>query len=103
MCNRAGSSGFSEELPQAAQFFLHRNRVEHSPHPVESTRVGHLHVTGDDLLCYGDFPANDGSIVVAGLPACLHKVLVPTLLTTTCIPRERCIHNFKHRISFHSN
>lgn len=41
-----------------------------------SPRVGHLHVTVDDLPWHwGEF-SNDGTIVVAGLPAGPHKLLI---------------------------
>ena len=42
-----------------------------------SPRVGHLHVTVDDLPCqWGDFSDNNRTIVVVGLPPGQHKVLI---------------------------
>ena len=103
MCNRAGSSGFSKNC--RSQHNASFTAIEWNTLRIPLNRHEWVIFMLTVMTCSGtgDFPANTGSIVVAGLPACLHKVLVPTLLTTTCIPRERCIHNFKHRISFHSN
>jgi len=41
-----------------------------------SPRAGHLHVTVDDLPWHWADAGNTGSIVVAGLPAGPHKVLI---------------------------
>jgi Family of unknown function (DUF6130) len=42
-----------------------------------SPRVGHLHVTVDDLPWHwGDFSDNNGTIVVVGMPPGQHKVLI---------------------------
>jgi len=41
-----------------------------------SPRAGHLHVTVDDLPWHWADAGNTGSIVVAGLPAGDHKVLI---------------------------
>ena len=42
-----------------------------------SPRVGHLHVTVDDLPWHwGDFSDNNGTIVVVGMPSSQHKVLI---------------------------
>jgi hypothetical protein len=41
-----------------------------------SPRVGHLHVTVDDLPWHWAEFSNDGTIVVAGLPAGAHKVTI---------------------------
>lgn len=41
-----------------------------------SPRAGHLHVTVDDLPWHWADAGNTGSIVVAGLPAGEHKVLI---------------------------
>jgi Family of unknown function (DUF6130) len=43
-----------------------------------SPRVGHLHVTVDDLPWHwgGDFSDNNSTIVVVGMPPGQHKVLI---------------------------